>query len=1167
MKYNSIYGVILLCTLSLGTWHTAGAERFECVADTWIRENNTFKGGDSKTIETSGTRTSNGVTDNTRFFALYGFELNIPEGQKVKSATLHLVTERYKGNEVDLYSYANDFIEKDACWSTESDFVTEALSKGSLLKFAPGGQWNKAIFDSGISADNQTLEAWTNDIDISGYVQSLGTSARRVNVLMYQGGGQVCFYSKENTGQNDAFKETASATIFSSDQLMPYLEVTFEEDEDTSVSSLFPSADTWIYKGDNSNRGNGDSMEIYTYYNVKDDGSIDDRELYGLISFYNLPPEIFDTKNYEIESAELRLTTTFLKQSRGINVYDYNHNFNEATVNFASEESFVRETLAGSPALSFDANGQVGKAPQFDDVSEEYKDVKAWQNFIDITDFLNKKVKAVGPDGEKGFSFLLEKDGNHGEATKFATKEATTITNESKGINFPVEDLVPQLKLVYKKKEAVEPVEKTASFGATYYTNIGKSSSDGFSTRPQMVLYNMYGSSNPDKLNSENMGLLRFVMPEEVLQSGNYEIKEASLRLTTTELKGDPTLLVYDYPDFAKGTKFDSQESNVRSALAKDPIASFEAIGMQGVELYDGASDIKVDEATKTVAGWTNRIDITDYLQQKIAGNNAIISLMIRREVNNAWGEWNTISLATNNATDINFTTENGEGVVFRGTDLVPQLTVVYMTGDGEVEIPYYLSFEPISDTEAKVVKCLESPNVTDVRVPSTVELNGVSYSVTEIGEKAFYQNKYVTSVSLPESITVVSNQGFASMTALEKINVPGNLKTIGEWAFYSCHTKQNFVLPATVEEVGRFALSSSFNTVDMSKAEKVTKIEEKTFYNSASANIILPPYLEEIGEEAFWSADIKSIELPSTLRKLGKKAFYSSDLTAVVLPEGIEEIPEYCYGSAKGIETVELPSTLKLIGDGVWSNCPKIHTVVSKALTPPEGAYFNNNGNDKFNSVDFVTLYIPHEAYGDYMSAPGWSTQFQYIYCLEDDEENDHIEIFDNEGFEIAHESRYEAGETLDLVINLHRSYNGYTNESLGKPAAHHFTINIEEIGESQPSESENAGHLPMVKRRIGMDTSDIILNPGINNITLGEGLDLNKNYRVTTTITTDSGQDVATHSFILNLNDITGVKSVYLGNESEAEYYDLHGVRVINPGHGIYIRILNGKADKVVL
>ncbi|MGM9815523.1 MAG: hypothetical protein ACI304_00510, partial [Lepagella sp.] len=44
------------------------------------------------------------------------------------------------------------------------------------------------------------------------------------------------------------------------------------------------------------------------------------------------------------------------------------------------------------------------------------------------------------------------------------------------------------------------------------------------------------------------------------------------------------------------------------------------------------------------------------------------------------------------------------------------------------------------------------------------------------------------------------------------------------------------------------------------------------------------------------------------------------------------------------------------------------------------------------------------------------------------------------------------------------------------------------------------------------------------------------------------------------------SGVEEIELAEEAKAEYYNLQGVKVANPSNGVYIRVINGKATKVV-
>lgn len=50
---------------------------------------------------------------------------------------------------------------------------------------------------------------------------------------------------------------------------------------------------------------------------------------------------------------------------------------------------------------------------------------------------------------------------------------------------------------------------------------------------------------------------------------------------------------------------------------------------------------------------------------------------------------------------------------------------------------------------------------------------------------------------------------------------------------------------------------------------------------------------------------------------------------------------------------------------------------------------------------------------------------------------------------------------------------------------------------------------------------------------------------------------------------NGNTSIVDSFIGNdnEAEAEYYNLQGVRVMNPGHGLYIVRKGNKVSKVIL
>lgn len=1077
---------------------------FNCIADTWLWEKNPNSNfGSAKNLELQS-------DDDLTRRILYGFNFNVPEGKKISTATLHIVTERFKGSDVDVYGYTA-FDESTATWNTEMFKVPEAESKGKIATFTPAGHKGKAIFDENIKSDCQSLEAWTNDIDVSEYVKSLKSSVSEACFMLYATGGQTCFYSKENEGQQKAFNGTDAETDFDASQLMPYLIVTYDDEVESGAMVSTTAADTQVWKNTNKDQGSLKNMEIYTMLSEGSDTELD-REFYGLLRF-DIPGDVRSGGDYEVESANLRLVCTQFKGDKNMQLFDYTNVFAENT-DFSKEETFIREALAAEPSFNFEAKGQSGRAMWDGNyLTDATKTVDGWTSNIDITEYLKGKIK----EGATTFGFLLKKRDNNsagnGNAVKFATKEAEdekATLPDGEEIVFAAGDLVPQLTINFKKKEITEepepsePEEKTVVMGIDYYTTVttSNSSANGSSTAATMIIDRTPNSSGTP---SEVFGLLKITMPSEVMTAGNFKITQAKLRLVCTELREDPTIDVYGFGyDFRKGVKYENESTNIHieEVIQGQPVAQFNTNGVPGHTIYEGSY---LTDETKKAEGWTSYIDLTDYFNEALKDNKSYVTLLLRRHVELPYAINNHIVFATPYAQTIESWDDGGWNRIatFPAADLVPRLTLSYVAGE-EKETPYYLTFEPISDTEARVVKCYDSPEVTEAIVPETVTLDGVTYKVTEIGEKAFYQNKNVRKVSLPDCIRVIGTSAFDSASAMEEINMPSQLELIKDWAFYSCTASNDVVIPAGVTSIERFGLASTrFKTIDLSQAVGITKIEERVFSSTSATKIILPPYLEEIGEEAFYSAgNLSSLEFPETLRKLGKQAFYRSEIEEFFLPEGVEEIPQSCFYSAN-LKKIHLPSTLVNIGNNAFSTCRKMETVVSNAVTPPTGDItFYNNGNDKYNSVEANKLYVPHAGYDAYLEE-GWNKYFQYIYCLEDEFGNyDHIVVLDGEE-EISPDSEYLYRGEATLNFQLHPSYLGYYNTNItDKDAAYHFTLSVTKYDSQNGEEVE-------------FDYPE--LKAGMNTITFGSELEPLKRYLVKTVISNAAGEEVVCHEFII--------------------------------------------------
>ncbi len=71
-----------------------------------------------------------------------------------------------------------------------------------------------------------------------------------------------------------------------------------------------------------------------------------------------------------------------------------------------------------------------------------------------------------------------------------------------------------------------------------------------------------------------------------------------------------------------------------------------------------------------------------------------------------------------------------------------------------------------------------------NVIIPKAVVYGGKTYHVTSISDAAFYYNRNLTSVTIPNSITSIGYGAFSASTELTSITIPNSVQSIGDAAF-----------------------------------------------------------------------------------------------------------------------------------------------------------------------------------------------------------------------------------------------------------------------------------------------------------------------------------------------------------------------------------------------
>lgn len=103
-------------------------------------------------------------------------------------------------------------------------------------------------------------------------------------------------------------------------------------------------------------------------------------------------------------------------------------------------------------------------------------------------------------------------------------------------------------------------------------------------------------------------------------------------------------------------------------------------------------------------------------------------------------------------------------------------------------EIFYNLDNEKKEATVTYKGCCSDNEDYTRfVVIPSSVQYNGVRYTVTAIGDGAFNNCVRLRSVTIPNTVTSLGEKAFAKCNGLTSFIIPNSVTSIGKKAFYLC--------------------------------------------------------------------------------------------------------------------------------------------------------------------------------------------------------------------------------------------------------------------------------------------------------------------------------------------------------------------------------------------
>lgn len=263
-----------------------------------------------------------------------------------------------------------------------------------------------------------------------------------------------------------------------------------------------------------------------------------------------------------------------------------------------------------------------------------------------------------------------------------------------------------------------------------------------------------------------------------------------------------------------------------------------------------------------------------------------------------------------------------------------------------------------LSNTKVTIMKdgvFFNNKSLTSIQLP-----NNLKY----VWNNAFNGCTSLNEIVMPSTVEAIYNYVFAGCTSLSSVTLNEGCTTLGDHVFKDCPFT-SIIFPRTLSSIREYAFEGSgLTSADLSNTKieylpngcfcNCTKLKEvqlpstlttpnsgewkneddnnygkNAFQNTAIESIDLTnTNIMSLGDYMFADCpNLKTVKLPSSLKYIWEHAFYKSPLSSITFPPSLLRIEKYAFQNTQ-LTNVVIPTSTRHIGDGAFDSNNNLNTV-----------------------------------------------------------------------------------------------------------------------------------------------------------------------------------------------------------------------------------------------